>query len=209
MESAEGLSKHRIEALSDGIFAFAMTMLVLDLKVPHPSPSAAAGPLGQTLLALWPKFLSYTMSFVVLGVYWIAHHGYAHFLKRTDRWLLWCNLLFLMFIVLVPFSTDLLGDYPNHKIAVMIYGGNFVALGLAFYLQWWYATSGHRLVGRDLEPEVIRRGRRRMLGGTAIYACAALVALVNPALSVILYAAIPVFFIFPSRIDHHWSHSHG
>ena len=210
LESAEGLSKHRIEALSDGIFAFAMTLLVLDLKIPHPpDPSAAAGPLGQTLLALWPKFLSYFMSFVVLGVYWIAHHGYAHFLKRTDRWLLWCNLLFLMFVVLVPFSTDLLGDYPKHKVAVMIYGANFIALGLAFYLQWWYATSGHRLVGRDLEPEVVHRGRRRMLGGIAVYSGAVLLALVNPTLSVILYAAIPLFFIFPSRIDHHWTHSHG
>ena len=210
MESAEGLSKHRIEALSDGIFAFAMTLLVLDLKIPHSlGPSAAASPLGETLLALWPKFLSYFMSFVVLGVYWIAHHGYAHFLKRTDRWLLWCNLLFLMFVVLVPFSTDLLGDYPRHKGAVMIYGANFIALGLTFYLQWWYATSGHRLVGRDLEPEVVRRGKRRMLGGIAVYSCAVLLALVSPTLSVILYAAIPLFFIFPSRIDHHWTHTHG
>ena len=208
-ESAEGLSKHRIEALSDGIFAFAMTLLVLDLKIPHSSTPSPADALGPTLLALWPKFFSYIMSFVVLGVYWIAHHGYAHFLKRTDRWLLWCNLLFLMFIVLVPFSTDLLGDYPKQKVAVMIYGANFIALGLAFYLQWWYATSGHRLVGRDLEPEVVSRGRRRMLGGVAVYSCAVLIALANPTLSVILYAAIPLFFIFPSRIDHHWTHSHG
>ena len=207
-ESAEGLSKHRIEALSDGIFAFAMTLLVLDLKIPHSSnPSSAA--LGPTLLALWPKFLSYGMSFVVLGVYWIAQHSYAHFLKRTDRWLLWFNLLFLMLIVLVPFSTDLLGDYPKHKVAVMIYGANFIALGLALYLQWWYATSGHRLVGRDLEPEVICRGKRRMLGGIAVYSGAVLIALVHPTLSIIMYAAIPLFFIFPSRIDHHWTHSHG
>ena len=209
-ESAEGLSKHRIEALSDGIFAFAMTMLILDVKIPHPPhPSDAAGPLGPTLLALWPKFLSYVMSFVVLGVYWIGHHGYAHFLKRTDRWLLWFNLLFLMFVALVPFSTDLLGDYPKHRIAVMIYGANFVALGVTLYLQWWYATSGHRLVGRDLEPEVVRRGRRRMLGGIAVYSGAVLLALVHPVLSIVLYAMIPLFFIFPSRIDHHWTHSHG
>ena len=209
-ESPEGLSKHRIEALSDGIFAFAMTLLVLDVKIPKlPADAVQAGQLGPTLLAMWPKFFSYFLSFVVLGVYWIAHHGYAHFLKRTDRRLLWFNLLFLMLVVFVPFSTDLLGDYPTQRVAVMIYGANFVALGVALYLQWWHATSGHRLVGRDLEPEVVRRGKRRMLGGIAIYSCAVLIALVKPTLSVILYAAIPVFFIFPSHIDHHWTHSHG
>ncbi len=209
-ESAEGLSKNRIEALSDAIFAFAMTLLVLDVKIPKlPEAAVQAGQLLPTLLALWPKFLSYVMSFVVLGVYWVAHHGYAHFLKRTDRWMLWLNLLFLMFIVLVPFSTDLLGDYPKERVAVMIYGANFVALGLAFYLQWRYATTGHRLVGRDLEPEVIRRGRRRMLGAAAVYCCAALLALANPMLSIIMYAVIPLYFILPSRIDRHWTHSHG
>ncbi len=132
-ESSEGLSKHRIEALSDGIFAFAMTLLVLDVKLPH-HPAVEAGQLAPTLLALWPKFFSYIMSFVVLGVFWVGQHSYAHFLKRTDRWFLWINLLFLMFVVGVPFSTDLLGDYPMQKVAVMIYGCNIMALGLTLYL---------------------------------------------------------------------------
>jgi len=209
-ESAEGLSKHRIEALSDGIFAFAMTLLVLDVKIPKlPEAAVQAGQLGPTLLALWPKFFSYGMSFVVLGVFWVGQHGYAHFLKRTDRWLLWINLLFLMFIVGVPFSTDLLGDYPTQKVAVMIYGGNIMALGLTLYLQWWYATRGHRLVGRDLEPEIVRKGTQRMLGGVVVYGCAVLLALLNPILSLILYAVIPLFYLLPSPIDHHWTHSHG
>ena len=209
-ETGEGLSKHRIEALSDGIFAFAMTLLVLDIKIPKlPHEAVSAGLLGPTLLALWPKFFSYLISFVVLGVFWVAQHGYAHFLKRTDRWLLWINLLFLMVIVCVPFSTDLLGDYPMQKVAVMIYGGNIMALGLTLYLQWWYATSGHRLVGRDLEPEMVRKGTQRMLGGAAVYGCAVLLALISPILSLILYAVIPVFYILPSPVDHHWTHSHG
>jgi len=207
-ESGEGLSKHRIEALSDGIFAFAMTLLVLDVKLPH-HPAVEAGQLAPTLLALWPKFFSYIMSFVVLGVFWVGHHGYAHFLKRTDRWLLWITLLFLMLIVCVPFSTDLLGDYPTQKVAVMIYGGNITALGLTLSLQWWYATHRHRLVGRDLEPEMVRKGTQRILGGAVVYSCAVLLALINPTISVILYAVIPIFYILPSPIDHHWTHSHG
>ncbi len=209
-EHPEGLSKHRIEALSDAIFAFAMTLLVLDVKIPKlPEAAVNAGLLVPTLLALWPKFFSYAMSFVVLGVFWVGQHGYAHFLKRTDRWLLWITLLFLMFIVFVPFSTDLLGDYPTQKVAVMIYGGNITALGLTLSLQWWYATHRHRLVGRDLEPEMVRKGTQRILGGAVVYSCAVLLALINPTISVILYAVIPIFYILPSPIDHHWTHSHG
>ena len=209
-ESTEGLSKHRIEALSDGIFAFSMTLLVLDIKMPKlPESDVQAGLLVPSLLVLWPKFFSYFLSFVILGVFWVGHHGYMHFLKRTDRWLLWINLLFLLLIVCVPFSTDLLGDYPRQKAAVMIYGSNITALGLTLYLQWWYATTNHRLVGRDLEPEVIRKGALRPLGGAAIYLCAILLALVNPLLSLIIYAAIPLLYILPGPLDHHWTHSHG
>ena len=192
-ESNEGLGKHRLEALSDGIFAFAMTLLVLDVKIPKlPDTSINAGLLAPTLLALWPKFLSYVTSFVVIGVvFWIGHHGYLHFLKRTDRWFLWINLLFLMFIVLVPFSTDLLGDYPTHRLAVMVFGCNIIAIGLTLYLQWWYATHGHHLVGRDVEPELVRKGKRRILMGVAIYTCAVLIALFNPTVSLIAALSSP------------------
>ncbi len=163
-ESSAGLGKHRIEALSDGIFAIAMTLLVLDLKIPE--NIVPPGLLTRTLLALWPKFLSYVMSFALLGVFWIGHHGYSHFLKRTDRWFLWINLLFLLFVALLPFTTDLMGDNPAHRLAVMIYGANIIALGLTLYCQWSYATSGHRLVGRDLEHELVRKGKKRIWSST-------------------------------------------
>ena len=210
LENSEGLSKHRLEALSDGIFAFAMTLLVLDVKIPKlPQAAVNAGLLVPTLLVLWPKFLSYITSFIVLGVFWIGHHGYSHFLKRTDRWFLWLNLFFLMFVVFVPFSTDLLGDYPKQKVAVIIYGCNIMALGLTLYLQWWYATHKHRLVGRDLEKELVRRGKGRILYGILLYTCAILAAFLNPTLSLILYVLIPIGYILPGGIDHHWTHSHG
>ncbi len=186
-----------------------MTLLVLDVKIPRiPEAVMTQGLLTRTLLDLWPKFLSYVTSFVVLGVFWIGHHGYSHFLKRTDRWFLWMNLLFLMLIVFLPFSTDLLGDYPTQRVAVMIYGCNIIALGLALYLQWWYATTHHRLVGRDIEPELVCRGKRRILRGPLLYACAVLAALLNPKVSLILYLLIPIGYILPSHIDHHWTHSH-
>ena len=208
-ESNGGLSKHRLEALCDGIFAFAMTLLVLDMKMPKlPESSLGPGVLTHLLLNLWPKFLGYVTSFLVLSVFWIGHHGYSHFVKKTDRWFLWINLLFLMMVVLVPFSTDFLGDYPAHFEAVVFYGLNIMALGLTLYWQWHYATSRHRLVGTHLEPELARRGKQRILRGVLTYACAVATAWLNPTISMILYALIPVSYILPGHLDHHWTHSH-
>ena len=208
-QSDQGLSKQRIEALSDAIFAFAMTLLVLDVKIPKISEEMVAqGLLRPTLLDLWPKFLSFAMSFVILGLFWIAHHGYSHFLKRTDRTFLWINLLFLMVVVFVPFSTDLLGDYPRQRLAAVVYGCNIMALGLTLYGQWAYATSGHRLVGSHIEPQLVRKGKQRILMGVAAMGCAMLLALFNPALSLIVYVLFPIAYLRPSHIDRHWTHAH-
>ena len=209
-ENNQGLGKQRIEALSDAIFAFAMTLLVLDVKIPRVAVALATEEfLVRMLLDLWPKFLTFVMSFVILSVFWIAHHGYSHFLKRTDRFFLWINLLFLLVVVFVPFSTDFLGDYPRQRIAVMIYGCNMMALGLTLYWQWEYATTGHRLVGSNIEAHLVRKGKQRILMGMLAIGCAMLLALVNPALSLIVYVLFPIAYLRPSHIDHHWTHSHG
>lgn len=208
-ESPQGLGKQRIEALSDAIFAFAMTLLVLDVKIPKiPGELVTHAFLSQTLLDLWPKFLSFAMSFVILGLFWVAHHGYSHFLKRTDRTFLWINLMFLMVVVFVPFSTDLLGDYPRQRLAAMVYGCNILALGLTLYGQWAYATSGHRLVGTHLEPQLVRKGKQRILMGIGMMGCAMILALINPTLSLIVYVLFPIIYLRPSHLDRHWTHSH-
>src|ERR1700737_1299223 len=107
------LSRNRIEALTDGVFAVAMTLLVLDIKVPELPQPMATDELLRQLLALWPKFLSYVISFVILGVYWVGHHVQLSFIRRADRPLLWINILFLLWVALVPFSTALLGEYAK------------------------------------------------------------------------------------------------
>jgi uncharacterized membrane protein len=208
-ESKQGLGKQRIEALSDGVFAIAMTLLVLDIKVPGFSEGALAPEfLTKTLLALWPKFLTFGMSFVILGLFWIAHQGYAHFLKRTDRYFLWINLLFLMVVVTVPFSTALLGSYPNYRLAAMIYGINILALGVTLLWQWSYATSGHRLVSNGIEPELVKAGKQRIMFGIGANLIAVLLALVNPSFSLVLYVLFPFVYLRPSHIDRHWTHAH-
>ncbi len=117
-------SRNRIEALADGVFAVAMTLLVLDIKVPELQSPSATAELPLKLLALWPKFLGYLISFVILGAYWVGHHMQLSFIRRADRPLLWINILFLLWVALVPFSTALLSEYSKSRVAIAIYGAN-------------------------------------------------------------------------------------
>src|SRR5215475_9204742 len=106
------LGRNRIEALTDGVFAVAMTLLVLDIKVPELQQPLATAELPLKLLSLWPKFLSYTNSFVILGVYWVGHHFQLSFIRRADRPLLWINIFFHLWATPEIFSTSLLDALP-------------------------------------------------------------------------------------------------
>ena len=147
------MNKARIEALTDGIFATVMTVLVLGLRVPAQNLSELE--LASQIAGLWPNYLAYAFSFVVLGVYWIGHHNQFHYIKQSDRVFLWVNILFLLTIGFVPFSTSLLAIYPFSPTAVRVYGANLAATGLALYGVWWYATSQYRLVEKDLDPHIV------------------------------------------------------
>jgi uncharacterized membrane protein len=197
------LSRNRVEALTDGVFAVAMTLLVLDIRVPELQPSDVSQ-LAVRLLALWPKFLSYTISFVILGVYWVGHHVQLSFIRKVDRPLLWINLLFLLWVALVPFSTALLSEYPMAQIAITLYGLNLIAIGLTLALHWWYATVETRHVDPDIHPGLVRGGLLRTLIGPAVYVVAIAVSFFRPELSLLLYALVPVLYILPGRVDVHW-----
>jgi TMEM175 potassium channel family protein len=87
-----GLSTTRIAAFTDSVFAFAATLLVLNIKIPEVLPTQLTTELPRQVLHLWPQLLSYMMSFVIVGIYWVAHHVMFHHIKRSDRVLLWLNI---------------------------------------------------------------------------------------------------------------------
>ena len=158
------LSKNRIEALTDGIFAVVMTILVLDISVPQISSHSTVGSviagtdLLKRLFDLWPKILSFGISFVILAIYWMAHHRQFHYIKHVDRSLIWINIVFLMATCLLPFSTSLLGEYIEQEISILVYGGNSTMIASLLYIQWWYVTTSHhgRLVDENLD-RIIKR----------------------------------------------------
>jgi uncharacterized membrane protein len=199
-----GLTTGRIEALTDGVFAVVMTLLVLDLKVPVIAGADAALALPGKLLELWPRLLTFILSFVIAGVYWVGHHNQYQFIRRSDRVLLWINILFMLCVAFIPFSTALLGEYPQLPIAVTIYGLNLIVIGAVLYAHWWYATADHRLVDHDIDPHVVRVAKQRILIAPVAYTVAILLSVFGTALSLAIYLVVPVMYIAPGAVDRHW-----
>ncbi len=145
------------------------------------------------------------LSFVIVGIYWVAHHNTFHYIKRSDRNLLWLNILLLLCIVFIPFPTALLGQYPDQQVAVIAYAGTLALTGLALQSLWWYATSRHRLVDRTIDPVLVRRATRRNLTAPLIYLFAIGISWFSVTASLVLFILVPLYYVFPGRIDRHWA----
>jgi uncharacterized membrane protein len=159
--------------------------------------------LPARLLALWPNFLTYALSFVSLGVYWVGHRNQFAFIERSDRPLSWITIGFLLFVALIPFSTALLGRYPLEPVAVMTYGLNLVVVGLMLFWHWRYATGRGGLVGNEVNGRIVRLASRRILTGPLAYLLAVGIAPFAPRLSLVVYLLVPLYYILPGHFDRH------
>lgn len=195
-----GLGKSRIEAFSDGVFAIAITLLVLDIKVPTPTDTPLPRLLPR-LLSLWPELFSYALSFVIIGVYWVAHHLMLHALKRADRTLLWINNLFLMCVALIPFSAGVLGQYRHAQVAVVLYGLNLIVVGLSLQFLWSYATRTPRLSDAPIPPRLVRAGSVRTLGAIGLNVIAISLSFLSPGLSLAVYWLVPLLYVLMQSRD--------
>ena len=183
----------RVEALSDGIFAIAMTLLVLDLAVPDAPSVDADAALRAFLVEDWPKLLNYAKGFLLLAVFWVIHHKQFHSIKRTDEGFIWINILAMMLIVLVPFTTSLESEYGSLPLASLIFNANILAVGLAYLLLWFYATRNYHLVSlEEFDAERIRLSRRRSMVVPAAALLAMGLSLVVPSWSALAYLMIPL-----------------
>jgi uncharacterized membrane protein len=173
-----GQSVERLAALSDGVFAVAMTLLVLDLRVPVMEAVHSEHDLWHGLVALSPRLLMYMMSFMTLGIFWIGQQTQLNHLTRSDRSLSWIHILFLFMVSITPFSTTLLAEFPEYRTALIAYWLNILLLGSTLYFSW-VCAMGTGLVKDDLPPEVPVAIKRRILVGQALYAAGALLCIFN------------------------------
>lgn len=191
----------RLESLCDGVFAIAMTLLVLELHIPVKQLINAEHDLLVQFQILGPKFLSYFLSFLILGIFWVGHNSQFAFIRQIDRELLWINILFLLFISLIPFSTALLGEFIHFKFALWIYWVNLLFIGGTLLLNWLYAEK-HNFIPILIEkPNISRVVKRRILLAQLFYAMGALAAFINTYLSLFFILGIQLAYILPSIFD--------
>jgi len=188
----------RMEAFSDGVFAIAITLLVLEIEVPAPG----SGSLGHELAAQWPSYAAFVVSFLTIGIIWINHHAMVRRLRVVDHSILIWNLLLLMTVSALPFTTALMATYlkesQGEALAAAIYSGSFVAMSLVFTGMNHHILFGRvDLLGEDREEAARRLAWRRGFAGVVPYILATALAPVSPYLTLAICAAIALFYALP------------
>ena len=189
------MDRSRLEAFSDGVFAVAITLLALNLTIEGP---------GHGLLRrqLWDQrwsFAAYLISFFIIGIIWVNHHAVIKSIAVVDRTLLFLNLVLLLFVVLIPFSTKTVAQYlpvggPDVKVAMALYSAVFLGMSAGFGLIFeWTLRGDHRTV--PLPPQAHWPARLRFVGGSSVYVIAILVSIFNAIIAFILIALVAVYYI--------------
>lgn len=183
----------RLVTLTDGVFAIVMTLLVLNLSINN-LLNMEANQSIQTIISLLSQFI---FTFLVLAVYWIIHHRMFHYIIRTDVYVIWLNLMFLMTIALVPFTYGLLTNM-NHfgQIALIFYAADLLLSLIFLYLIWWRATRQRHLVTSDTIPEEIIRIRQSLSGFIVIFFMVIATSYINMILSQLLLTFLFFYAVF-------------
>jgi len=167
-----GQSVERLAALSDGIFAVAMTLLVLDLRVPAAEAIHTEHDLWHALVALSPRLVVYLMSVMTNGIFWVGQQTQLNQLARADRNLAWIHIGFLCAVSLTPFTTSLLAEFIHYRTALLVYWFNILLVGLMLYWSWSYARRAGVLV-EDLPKDIHLAVVRRIVIAQSFYAVGA------------------------------------
>ena len=185
----------RLEALTDGVFAIAMTLLVIEITVPVVSELSAKSALAYKLLEMWPQYISYGISFIILGLFWLHNHSLFSYIKRTDGRLFGLTLVFLMFIAFIPFSSSLAAEHWNEQIAAIVYGCNWLIPFLLNFLIFTHITGKANLVDNSLEPSFIKNERKSSILLAISIIAGILVSFIHPVISFIIYGVLAIFYI--------------
>jgi uncharacterized membrane protein len=179
----------RVLALSDGVFAIAITLLILEIAVPAGTGNAG---LGKALLDLWPRYLAYGLSFLVIARFWVIHRQSFRLIARDDTTLVWLNLLLLMLVAFLPFPTAVLGRHGGSPAAAVLYAASVGLASTASAVCWWYASGRGGLLKPGTGPAQIRAMRVRSLSVPVFFALTVPVAILAPYAAEILW-----IFAFP------------
>jgi len=193
------MDSKRAEAFSDGVFAIAITLLVLDLAVPARDRLAGRS-LIRALGAEWPSYFAYLVSFAVIGIIWVNHHGLCGLVKRADRLVLFANLFLLLTVSVIPFPTRLLAEYltasGDSHVAAAIYSAGMLAMSIAFSLLFLAISRDARLLHVPLDRATIQRTWRRFSVGGVFYLITIGLSFVSAVLTLVVHALLAAYYCF-------------
>jgi uncharacterized membrane protein len=185
----------RLEAFSDGVFAIAITLLIFNIKAPDNTDHLVAG-----LLRLWPSYLAYVISFLLIGLLWANHHVMFEHIVKTDRLQMFVNTLLLMVVAFIPFTASVLASAfrngTGESVAIALYGGTLVLGGLCFNWLWSHAYRA-KLMDDSVTNQRMRRMTRRILFGPIAYGVGAIVGYFLPVPGVVIFGALILFYWLP------------
>lgn len=192
-----GRRLNRIEALSDGVFAIAMTLLVLELKVPAGEALSTENDLWHAFLHLKTELLTYFLSFMTLGIFWVGQSVQLQHIEKSDRNLVWINIFFLMIVSLLPFTTSFLSNHIEFKLAIALYWLNIFLLGVIIYINWNYAMKNNYVNAGDIPLASLDKAvRKRVIVAQSLYAAGALLCFINNYVSIFFIIAVQLNYAF-------------
>jgi uncharacterized membrane protein len=198
------LAVDRLAALTDGVFAIAITLLALEVTVPIVEAGAEESDLGTALVEQWPSYAAYIVTFFLVGAYWFNHHRMFNLLRGVDHRFLVLNIFFLMAIAIMPFPNALLAEYllePEQQgVAIGVYGLAMMALAVMFNLVWWYAGWRRRLLRPDCDYRLVRKVLNSYLMGPVVYGIGVVLSFFAPVISLIIFLLIPMGYLFEGPV---------
>jgi uncharacterized membrane protein len=189
----------RIAALSDGVFAIAMTLIVFEIRLPDPGGIHTDADLWNALVLLGPRLVTYLLSFLTLGIFWSGQQTQLNQFERADRHLSWIYIGFLAAVALMPFSTSLLAEFITFRLALIGYWANIAVIGLILFGALEYSVR-HDFLRRDLPPGLVHVLRRRILVAQTLYAIGALLAVFGTTWSILFIVIVQLNFAIAPRI---------
>ncbi len=184
------MNKTRLEAFSDGIFAVIITIMVLEMKVPHEATMAA-------FMQLFPVFISYVVSFVVIGIYWVNHHHLFHTVKHVNTKILWANFVVLFPLTLVPFTTGWIGENYNEQLPMTIYCINLLLTGIGAGILQKVLMAG--LPTDDAIRLIAKRNLKKVVFSSVIYLVSIATSFFYPAFCLVLIAIVAATWFIPDK----------
>ena len=195
MANEEIVTPRRLETLTDGIFAFSMTLLIIFIDVPQAHHLSGPSQLHSYLSTQYPQFVSYVVTFLLLANFWVVHHQISNNIEKTNGLHLWLNIVFMLFIVLLPFTSMMLGDFPQIWGSIFLFMINLFFISSFLLIIWLYASYHKRLLKPNIDQKNIMFTTHKLFIASLVSFLGIIISFIYLPLALYVYLLIPVFFI--------------